>query len=336
MRSIRWSLLLLAVAAAESAEKPPGKILIGCPDPHIIAARKGGGFYIFCTGAGVPIWHSDDLLHWQRAGRVFQENVPEWAQAAVPSAEGIWAPDIAYFAGRYHLYYSVSSFGSQRSVIGLAVNKTLDATRSDYRWEDRGLVVASAPGKTDFNAIDAAPFVDRDGRAYLFWGSFWSGIKAAWLDRATGKLAGGPPGIVPVAARAKGVDPPAVEGAYVVFHQGLYYLFVSWDLCCEGLNSTYKIMVGRSRSVLGPYVDAMGRRMLDGGGTPVLASSERWRGPGHNSVLQTPQGDWLVHHTYDAQNVGRGRILQIRPLSWSNSWPAAGEPLTKPVQEASD
>jgi arabinan endo-1,5-alpha-L-arabinosidase len=214
-------------------------------------------------------------------------------------------------------------------VIGMAVSKSLDAARPDCRWEDRGLVIASAPGQCDFNAIDPAPFVAADGTPYLFWGSFWSGIKAARLD-AAGKLAGSPPQIVPVAARARDVAPPAIEGAYVVWHRGYYYLFVSWDLCCDGLASTYKIMVGRSPAVLGPYVDREGRRLLDGGGTLVLASSERWRGPGHNSVLQTSGGDWLVHHTYDAQHIKQGRILQIRPLNWPDDWPSPGEPARFP------
>ena len=142
-----------------------------------------------------------------------------------------------------------------------------------------------------------------------------------------------PKKIVAVAARAKGVDPPAIEAPYVVFRDGFYYLFVSWDFCCAGVDSTYKIVVGRSKSVLGPYVDIRGRPMADGGGSLITASSRRWRGPGHNSVLHTDRGDWLVHHAYDANDVTLGRVLQIRPLYWIDGWPSGGQPLDKPLRE---
>jgi arabinan endo-1,5-alpha-L-arabinosidase len=136
--------------------------------------------------------------------------------------------------------------------------------------------------------------------------------------------------IVPVAARPRHKT-HAIEAPFVIVHNGYYYLFVSWDRCCDGADSDYKVMVGRSRNVLGPYLDARGRSMLQGGGTLVLAGNERWRGPGHNSVLSTEDGQWMVHHTYDMQNLKAQRILQIRPLSWtSDGWPEVGEPIFSP------
>lgn len=303
-----------------------------CPDPAIIEARDGSGFYIFSTGRGVPIWHSTDLKTWRRQGRVFAEPVPAWARTKVPRSRGIWAPDITFHHGRYHLYYAVSSFGSQRSVIGLAENLTLDPAAPAYRWEDRGLVIASEPDRVDFNAIDPALFVDEDGRGWLFWGSYWTGIKATEIDLATGKPAADPPVIHPIATRAPGVRPPAIEAPYVIRRSGWYYLFVSWDACCDGAKSTYKVMIGRAKSVLGPYVDFNGRPMIEGGGTLVLAGHDRWRGPGHNSVLRTGGKDYLVHHVYELDKVRVGRLLQIRPLIWlADGWPVAGEPITQPA-----
>ena len=191
-------------------------------------------------------------------------------------------------------------------------------------------MLESAPGKTDFNAIDPAMIVDRDGSPYLFWGSFWSGIKAAPLDPETGKLPRDAK-ITAVAARAPGVDPPAIEGAYVFEHDGYWYLFVSWDNCCSGEESTYKVMVGRSKSLLGPYVDHGGHAMADGGGTLVLASYDKWRGPGHNSALATAHGDYLVVAGYHADHVRRGRVLQVRRMYWpDDGWPVAGEPIHAP------
>ncbi len=339
MRSNSTPVFLIAAAAlvspatAADSGPPPRDVLFNCPDPAIIQPREGGPVYVFSTGRGVPIFRSDDLFHWKSMGRVFGRGEPAWARQAVPGAGGFWAPDIRWFDGRYYLYYAVSTFGSQRSVIGMAVDKTLDPASPDYRWEDRGLVVESSPGKCDFNAIDPAMFVDRDNRPYLFWGSFWSGIKAAKLDSATGKLPRGNPAITSVATRARGVEPPAIEAPYVLYHDGNYYLFVSWDSCCDQERSSYKVVVGRSKSVLGPYRDFDGRPMSEGGGTLVLASYGKWRGPGHNSALSTSQGDWLVLAGYDAENLDLGRVLQVRRMYWPNDgWPVAGEALTTPVK----
>jgi arabinan endo-1,5-alpha-L-arabinosidase len=312
-------------------------ILAGGADPSIVAVRDDRGqttYYVVSTGRGIRLSSSPDLKQWRYIGRVFAEDVPAWAQQQVPRATGIWAPDLSYHNGLYHLYYSVSSFGSQRSVIGLAVNKTLDQESPDYRWVDRGKVIESRPGECDFNAIDPALFVDSDGKWFLFFGSFWSGIKAVQLDAETGKPLENA-AILPIAARPHHPT-HAIEAPFVIFQQGYYYLFVSWDRCCDGADSDYKVMVGRARELTGPYVDADGRRLLDGGGTLVLEGDGRWRGPGHNSVLATDDGQWLVHHTYDIQNLRAQRVLQIRPLRWTaDDWPAVGEPIFDPPSRRS-
>ncbi|MHB8861073.1 MAG: arabinan endo-1,5-alpha-L-arabinosidase [Pirellulaceae bacterium] len=317
-----WLLLGVCITARSEDD-----LLVGAADPTI-AVMPGTDpvYYVFPTGRGVPIYRSRDLVAWEQTGRVFDRALPAWASAAVPGAKGIWAPDISWSNGEWRLYYSVSTFGSQRSVIGLATNKTLDPADPDYRWEDRGLVIESQPGVHDFNAIDAACFIDQQGRHFLFWGSFWNGIKAIQLNAETGMPA---EGAIPqaVAGRAPGTNPPAIEAAFVIWRNGFYYLFVSHDMCCEGIKSTYKVMVGRSKEVTGPYVDFDERPMVDGGGTLVLASYDRWRGPGHNCVLQTPARDWLIHHTYDAQNIRAARVLQVRPIYWDETgWPVVGEP----------
>ncbi len=309
-----------------SATAPdPGSVLAGAADPTIIAAPAGKpGWYVYATGRGLPFYYSKDLVHWERKGRVFSSPVPSWARKKVPGTRGIWAPHITRINGLYYLYYSCSTFGKQRSVIGLAVNKTIDPDDEDYEWIDRGEVIASVPGSS-FNAIDPAAFLDTDGRMYLFWGSFWSGLKAIELDPATGKPKKGAKRINVVDRR----EPPnAVEAPYVIKRGGLYYLFVSFDSCCDGARSTYRVMVGRSEKITGPYRDARGRSLLEGGGTLVVASDARWRGPGHNSILKHDGKDWLVHHTYDMKHLNRHRILQVRPLYWQEEmWPVAGQPL---------
>ena len=299
-------------------------VLQGAADPAVIRSESGW-IYVFSTGRGLGVSRSRDMVRWEYVGTVFDEPVPGWAVKAVPGTRGIWAPDISHHASRYWLYYSVSTFGSQRSCIGLATNVTLDPASDDYEWVDRGKVIDSAPGRTNFNAIDPAAFTDEDGRRWLTWGSFWDGIKMMRLDERTGKGRSGDERIYSLARR---IVARVIEAPYIVYREGFYYLFVSFDACCDGVDSTYRVMVGRSEAVTGPYVDIQGRRMLDGGGSLVLASHENWRGPGHNSVLTTDQGDWLVHHTYDAREEKGSRNLQIRPLIWGRlGWPLAGEPI---------
>ncbi len=295
----------------------------GVHDPCII--KEGAYYYVFSTRGGIMVRKSADLKNWKRDGMVLS-GVPAWAKSRVPAAKDLWAPDISFFGGKFHLYYSVSSWGKNRSCIGLASNKTLDRESPHFRWVDEGLVIDSMPGRDKFNAIDPNVAFDQDGTPWLSFGSFFSGIQMVRLDQKTGKPSGSPFGIA-------GRNGGAIEAPFIIRRGEYYYLFVSFDQCCKGVDSTYKIMVGRSRNIAGPYLDDMGRKLLDGGGTLVLAGYGRFRGPGHNSVLQEGNHDYLVHHFYDAVNRGRP-TLQIRPLTWGkDDWPRAGEPIpVKPKQ----
>ena len=326
------ALVLLCGVVAVSAQAPREGLLTGAPDPTAVATTNAAGqtvYHVAATGRGVQMLRSTDLVRWTPAGRVFDEAVPEWAQREVPGTQGIWAPDLSHHGGLFYLYYSVSTFGSQRSVIGLAVNRSLDPASPDYQWQDRGKVLESSPESSDFNAIDPALLVDEQGRWLLFWGSRWTGLKVVDVDPATGKPVPGAT-IRAVAARPDTTS-GAIEAPFVTFRDGYYYLFVSWDGCCDGAKSTYKVMVGRSRSATGPYVDAEGKEMLKGGGTLVLQGDERWRGPGHNGMLTVGARQYMVHHTYDMQHLDAQRILQVRPLTWSaDGWPKVGPPVATP------
>jgi arabinan endo-1,5-alpha-L-arabinosidase len=248
------------------------------------------------------------------------DGVPEWALAEVPGARGIWAPDVALLAGRYLLYYSVSTFGKNRSVIGLATSRTLDPASPDYGWVDAGKVVGSTP-EDDWNAIDPNLALDEDGGAWLAWGSFWGGIKMRRLDPATGKLSAADPTLHSLASR-RPLQPPSIEAPFVVRKGRHYYLFVSFDMCCRGRESTYKVVVGRADRITGPYAGEDGTPMMQGGGTLVIEGATAWRGPGHPAVLFDRDADLLVFHAYDAVT-GQPR-LQISTLSWRDGWPRAG------------
>lgn len=303
--------LLLALLASPQLLPLDGDI-IGVHDPVII--KQGDWYYVFATRGSIR--RSKDLRHWLLAGSVF-DKLPAWATQEIPATRGgYWAPDISFHNGAYRLYYSVSTFGKNDSAIGLVTNKTLDPDSPDYAWVDQGLVLRSHPDD-NFNAIDPNLATDDQGRQWLAFGSFWSGIKMRRIDPQTGKLSSEDTQIYALARRP---SPDAIEAPFIVRHEDHYYLFVSFDYCCRGVKSTYNVVVGRSRDITGPYADADGKPMLEGGGTKLIEGTPLWRGPGHPAVLLQPSGpDLMLFHAYDG-TTGRPS-LHISTLAWENGWP---------------
>jgi arabinan endo-1,5-alpha-L-arabinosidase len=324
--------MLLSLSAAASAQEARGPLALsgditGIHDPVI--AKDGDTFYVFSTNTDAPpatlrIRSSKDLLQWTARGHVLAR-LPDWATALIPGARGAWAPDITRVNGRYLLYYSVSTFGSNRSAIGLLSNETLKPEASNYQWQDEGVVVESTP-ESNFNAIDPNHVVDRDGRHWLSLGSFWDGIKLFELDPATGKLL--KPGARPHSLARRPVPaggPAALEAPHIITRPDHYYLFVSYDYCCKGVNSTYYVVVGRAKKITGPYVGRDGSRLLEGRGTVFIRAhddSGRFRGQGHNGWLTDGGRDYVVYHAYDRQDQGKS-VLRIAPVRWAgDGWPA--------------
>jgi arabinan endo-1,5-alpha-L-arabinosidase len=301
----------------------------GVHDPVII--RELDTYYVFSTNqdkqdAGViPIRTSKDLRTWKRTGYVFPK-LPAWAVKEIPKARGAWAPDISFFGGKYHLYYAVSTFGSRNSAIGHATNVTLDPKRKEYRWVDEGMVLRSWEGQDDWNAIDPNAAWENNRSEWLTFGSFWGGIKMRRIDPLTGRLVEADPTMRSLAARPR-VKPinGAIEAPFVFKHGSYWFLFVSFDKCCAGAQSTYSIAAGRSKNITGPYLDRNGKAMTEGGGTTVLAATTpHWRGPGHEAVFRDVKTDYLVFHAYHGAT-GRPH-LHISTLEWDKEgWPHAGE-----------
>ena len=281
-------------------------------DPSII--KEGNSWYVFGTGEaeknGIRVLRSDNGTNWYATPVIFP-TAPSWWKTYVPNHEtNQWAPDIQYYNGRYWLYYSVSSFRSNTSLIGLLSTNSI----TSGQWRDDGLVVRST-SSDNFNAIDGDLVIDKDGNPWLSYGSFWSGIKLTRLDKNTMKPTGN---VYSIATRPNSPN-NAIEAPSITYKDGYYYLFVSFDSCCQGVNSTYKIAYGRSKNITGPYVDKNGVSMMNGGGTILDAGNNRWKGPGHQDVYNN---NVIVRHAYDAENNGMPTLL-INDLKWdSQGWPS--------------
>jgi arabinan endo-1,5-alpha-L-arabinosidase len=293
-----------------------------------VMAKEGATYYLFSTGPGITFYSSTDLKTWKLRGRVFPGD-PAWAKQVAPSFNGhIWAPDIVQRDGKFYLYYSVSAFGRNTSAIGVTVNKTLDPDSPEYRWEDQGIVLRSVPNRDLWNAIDPALITDERGTAWMSFGSFWGGLKLVKLA-PDGKSLAEPQEWHSLAKRERSVlvddeepGPAEIEAPFIFRRGDYYYLFVSWDKCCRGKDSTYKMLVGRSKTVTGPYLDRTGKSLAAGGGTLLLEGNAAWAGVGHNSVYTFDGKDYLVFHAYESGDEGLQK-LKIAELSWDAAdWPA--------------
>jgi arabinan endo-1,5-alpha-L-arabinosidase len=291
---------------------------VGLHDPSTIV-RDGSRYYVYSTGAGLPVSVSDDGWTWRRAGSLMA-SLPDGKPGPDVIARGgnnTWAPDVMKVGDKYFLYYSAP--GTQpKSAIGLLVGKTLDPESPDYGWTDAGPVVWS-DGVEDSNAIDPGVFRDpTNGSLWLTYGSYFGYIRLVELDPKSGLRSYPQRAPINIAINS--------EASIVIFRNGWYYLFVTHGSCCAGANSTYSIRVGRARKVTGPYLDRSGVDMLRGGGSLFLGSSGRYIGPGHFGLLDL--GDdvqkFSCHYEADLDRGGVS-VLDIRPLLWRDGWPAAGE-----------
>jgi arabinan endo-1,5-alpha-L-arabinosidase len=290
----------------------------GMHDPSTVVMQDGK-FYVYATGAGLPMSISDDGWTWRRAGTLMT-SLPGGKPGPEVIARGgnnTWAPDVIRSGDKYFIYYSAP--GTQpKSAIGLLVGKTLDPNSPDYKWEDGGPVVWS-DGVEDSNAIDPGVFRDpTNGSLWLSYGSYFGYIRLVELNPKTGKRLYPERKPLNIAINS--------EASIMIFRDGWYYLLVTHGSCCAGANSSYNIRMGRAKKVTGPFVDNMGIDMLQGGGKLFLGSSGRQIGPGHFGLLDLGEGAQKFSCHYEA-DLDRGGIsvLDIRPLLWRDGWPVAGE-----------
>jgi arabinan endo-1,5-alpha-L-arabinosidase len=271
-------------------------------DPSTIA-ECDGKYYTFGTGGGGLI--SDDGWSWH---------------GGAERPGGGAAPDVLKIGDRYLIIYGATGGGLGGGHNGRILtmwNKTLDPKSPDFRFTSP-VEVASSDGMEDQDAIDPGLLLDpTTGRLWVSYGTYFGTIRLIELDPKTGQ-------------RMKGNKEQDIaidcEATDLIYRDGWYYLLGTHGTCCDGVNSTYNIVVGRSKSVTGPYLDNVGRDMLQGGGRMVIAAGDRVCGPGHFGRTIIDEGVEIMSCHYEADFDWGGRsVLGIRPLLWRNGWPIAGE-----------
>lgn len=277
------------------------------PDPTVIRTPQGI-YYLYGTEniRNVPVYASRNLVDWSYRGTAFTDAT---RPQMVPGGN-IWAPDINLIGDRYVMYYSKSTWGGEWECgIGVAT-----ASRPDGPFTDVGkLFISSEIGVQ--NSIDPFYIEEDDGRKYLFWGSF-RGIYG--IELSDDGLS-----VKPGAEKVQ-IAGTLTEGTYILKHDGYYYLFGSAGTCCEGLNSTYRVVVTRSAQLFGPYVNKAGQPAMENNFVPLLNKSNRVVGPGHNSeIVQDDAGQyWMLYHGFDANDPDGGRKVYLDKVTWgSDGWP---------------
>lgn len=291
---------LLSIWLAGTVNAQIGKPFIH--DPSTIVECEGK-YYTFGT----------------RGGGLISEDGWTWNEGGIRPGGGA-APDVLKIGDRYLIAYGSTGGGlggGHDGQINTMWNKTLDPNSPNFKYSEP-IVVASSSNMEDNDAIDPGLLLDpTDGRLWCSYGTYFGFIRLVELDPKTG-------------ARVKGNKAIDIaidcEATDLIYRDGWYYLLGTHGTCCDGANSTYNIVVGRSKKVTGPYLDNMGRDMLKGGGKMVIAAGGRVNGPGHFGLVDLGDGVQKMSCHYEADLDQNGRsVLGIRPLLWKNGWPVAGD-----------
>ena len=306
-----------------------------------VMAQEGDTYYIYGTGMGIQQMTSKDRQTWTVKAEPVMSVIPQWTHDSVPGfRHHVWAPDVINYRGRWWLAYSCSTFGRNGSVIGLLSTRSL----ASGLWDDEGAIICSREGRDNWNAIDPNFVIDDQDQPWLVWGSFWDGIQLARLDTTMhvavpqqqttiarrfnmsapdGKKVLSVNPNPPKNPTSDFAGPNAIEAPFIFKHDGWYYLFVSWDYCCQGSKSNYRVAVGRSKSVEGPYLDSKGVDMRNGGGNIFIEGDKKeYEAAGHCAVYHMDGQDIFICHGYSVAQQGAPLLVQ-RTITWTkDGWPS--------------
>ncbi|KAJ8230675.1 hypothetical protein LV156_006511 [Aspergillus fumigatus] len=307
------------LAALAHGYANPGSCLGACNvhDPALIRRESDGKYFRFSTGNKISYASSSSIEGpWTVLGSV----LPSGSSIDLPGNDDLWAPDVSLVNGVYHVYYSVSTFGSQSSAIGLATSSTMDLNS----WTDHGSTGIQSSSSKPYNAIDGNLFKD-GGTYYMNFGSFWHDIYQAPMNSAATSVASSSYNI---AYNPSGTH--AVEGAFMYKYGNYYYLFFSAGICCgydtsrPASGEEYKIKVCRSTSATGNFVDANGVACTNGGGTVVLESHGNVYGPGGQGVFTDPSLGPILYYHYVDTTIGYAdsqKLFGWNKIDFSSGWP---------------
>jgi arabinan endo-1,5-alpha-L-arabinosidase len=323
------SLMVLGVGEA-GAITPAMSGTLNSADPSPLVWDGSSKFYQFTTGTqGVWYSTSPNITTWTAGGYISPTGTngvyPSWIQTYVPSwtVGDIWAPDVVKIGSTYYMYYAVSTFGTSTSAIGLATATSLQS----MNWQDKGVVVSSNGASNALNAIDPALFQDAtNGTMWLSYGSYFGGIAVVQIDPSTMKVKSGATPIVIAGGNPVGAN---WEGSYITQNGGYYYLWANRGQCCEGVNSTYTIVVGRSTAVTGPYVNESGTALTASGanGTLMWGNIANKLSPGGPGVLTQNGCNYFSYFYYDSNQSGN-TFLDILELTYAGGWPVLSSNFT--------
>jgi arabinan endo-1,5-alpha-L-arabinosidase len=303
---------------------------VGVHDPNMIQ-DTGGTFWLY--GTHNTLASSTDMKTFTavRAGDI-SPDFSWWAGENTTGGSGrtdIWAPSVMFANRTYYQYYAIpiydtpSQAGTNQgaeAVIALATSASPSGP-----WTDAGKIIASCGHRsgctTAFNAIDPAPFIDTQGNWWLTFGSWEDGIHLLQLDPVTGLRLTANSALSNIAYRANAGEEGSFIFPWTVNGTEYYFYFASINTCCNGISSTYRIVVGRSTDPAGPYLDRGGVDLMNGGGTILMGSHSHVYGPGGQSVLAVGTQPVLIYHYYDG-NANGAPTLGLNDLLFDSAgWP---------------
>lgn len=333
--------LCITSKAQEGRRLPRQSFTTDTPMVHDpVMAYEDSTYYVFSTGMGIQQMTSKDRHIWEVSSIPVMTVIPHWTNDSVPGFHNhVWAPDVIKWNNKWWLAYSCSTFGKNGSAIGLLSTPSLALSI----WKDEGCIITSQEKRDNWNAIDPNFIIDEKNQPWIVWGSFWDGIQLAPLDSTMHIVAGVRPKTIarrynlsnrdeksnlpinpnpPKNPTSDFAGPNAIEAPFIFKHDNYYYLFVSWDYCCQGSKSNYRVAVGRSKTIDGPYVDNKGRDMRDGGGLLIIEGDKKsFDAIGHCAVYNFDNEDIFISHGYSVAHEGASILVQ-KTIKWSaEGWP---------------
>lgn len=319
LKTIMFTVIFLSITimSAQESKRTYNNPVINTntPDPSVIKDPEGV-YYVYSTASNMnlPIYKSNDLVNWEFCNYAFSDS----EKPTQLKGGNLWAPDVIHYKGKYLMAYSLSKWGENKeNGIGLAI---ADVPTGPFK--NLGLLFTSDEIGVR-NSIDPSLIVDKD-KLYLLWGSF-NGLYIVELVDTDGLITvKDPDDKIKIAGNA-------FEGSHIFKHGKYYYLFASVGRCCAGEKSTYRVVVGRSKKLFGPYVDESDVNMIENGYNLVFGGNEKFVGPGHGSSIITDKDNdtWYIYHAYERSDVKKGRQLMLDKILWSkDGWPYMhrGEP----------